>query len=268
MGENSDLKISPADSTNSRFVDSLKQAAAVLSALKEIVAAFGAFGLTFTWAVLKGWYTPPLPAWLIVLAGAVCSGLGAVVQYSGFARKQIASLNARLSKLEKVSKLEGSQELKDCVWQAVNKIWGAKGDGPADKEKALSLAVLGINRLEETAKNHPISVVETLLGQLQRAVVDAGPRDTDEVYLLDTKFYIVMRNQRGTNARKLPGRIRNLCREAQESPSPGGGSLPKWKVNVGVADFDMPYGNPERREERILALLGKAESEFQADASD
>ncbi len=267
MGENSHSKRPGADSASSGFVDGVKKATAEQLGKGIVTAVLGV--LAITWVAIEGLHTPALPVWAIVVAAIFCAGVGAVIEYVFFARMQIEflkqqnrKLNDENSRLKPITRLNTSKDLKNRIWEAVTQIWPQR-EGPVDSGKALSLAVLAIHRLEEISRDYTTEVVDRLLNTLEKAVNDARPRDTDNVYFLNSKFYVVIRDQPDRdNAAKLPERILERSRKAQTQAwtLPDGRSSPNWRVCAGIAEFEMPYGNPERREERILALLANAQS--------
>jgi GGDEF domain-containing protein len=277
MGENLDSNVLTASSASSGLGDWLKKAAAVLSALKEILTVFG---VTVTSAAIAGWRTPALslPVWTIALAISACAGIGAVIQYTFFARKQLQQetrasnkkisellqLNQKLAeenaRLRIITKLDTRRELGERIWQAVDEIWPRRG-GPAEKGKELALAVVAIDPREEIRRHYPAEVFDRLLNTLERAIEAASPRDTDSVYLVDSKFYVVIQNQaERPDATRLPERIIDRSRNAPAWTLPDGRSSPTWRVCTGIAHFDMPYANPERLEERIQTMVASAES--------
>jgi GGDEF domain-containing protein len=209
----------------------------------------------------------PLPVWSIVVAAILCAACGAAAQYFLFGRRsskclklQIRELQGRIQELSKVTKLDQLTDLVEQICNAVKEVLNFDQATAAGQSlrKALSLAILAIDHYEEIGQKYKISVASRLLDELEKAVVSASPRKTDNVFLVGQKIYIVIRYETIDGAQHLPSRALKSI-SMSKWVGDDGTEWPDWKASAGIAELKMPLGEPGNIEKRIEELLKHAE---------
>jgi len=251
-------------SLKSAFTKSLADnlASAVFAATSAILAA--------AYLAFRKVRTPPLgslPVLWIVVAAIFCAACGAAAQYVFFARRsakrlelQIHELEGRVQELSKVTKLDQLTDLVEQICKAVREVLNIDQTSSAERSlhKALSPAILAIDHYEEIGQKYKFSVASRLLDELEKAVVGASPRNTDNVFVVGQKIYIVIRYETIDGAQHLPSRALKAIGVAKWVGDDGT-EWPDWRASAGIAELKMPLGDPGNIEKRIEDLLKHAE---------